>query len=96
MYFERFPKGQYIIPGTKNYKLVCDLWRRIKIRDKIIFTRTLTIEIYKGVLVSCLAKKQVTSTFVNMYAGRPIANIDKTLAVYNVSLLRKAPRSNKI
>ena len=35
MYFERFPKGQYIIPGTKNYKLVCDLWRRIKIRDKI-------------------------------------------------------------
>ena len=35
MYFERFPKGQYIIPGTKNYKLVSDLWRRIKIRDKI-------------------------------------------------------------
>ncbi len=35
MYFARFPKGQYIIPGTKEYKLVCDLWRRIKIRDKI-------------------------------------------------------------
>ncbi len=35
MYFERFPKGQYIVPGTKNYKLVTDLWRRIKIRDKI-------------------------------------------------------------
>ena len=35
MYFDRFPKGQYIIPGTKEYKLVCDLWRRIKIRDKI-------------------------------------------------------------
>ena len=35
MYFDRFPKGQYIIPGTKNYKLVTDLWRRIKIRDKI-------------------------------------------------------------
>ena len=35
MYFTRFPKGQYIIPGTKEYKLVSDLWRRIKIRDKI-------------------------------------------------------------
>jgi len=35
MYFTRFPKGQYIIPGTKEYKLVTDLWRRIKIRDKI-------------------------------------------------------------
>ena len=36
MYFTRFPKGQYIIPGTKDYKLVSDLWRRVKIRDKII------------------------------------------------------------
>ena len=35
MYFNRFPKGQYIQPGTKNYKLVTDLFRRIKIRDKI-------------------------------------------------------------
>ena len=35
MYFTRFPQGQYIIPGTKEYKLVSDLWRRIKIRDKI-------------------------------------------------------------
>tara|TARA_B100000029_G_scaffold350148_1_gene342561 strand:- start:1716 stop:2240 length:525 start_codon:yes stop_codon:yes gene_type:complete len=35
MYFDRFPKGQYIQPGTKNYKLVTDLFRRIKIRDKI-------------------------------------------------------------
>ena len=35
MYFDRFPKGQYIVPGTTNYKLVTDLWRRIKIRDKI-------------------------------------------------------------
>ena len=35
MYFTRFPKGQYIIPGTKDYKLVSDLWRRVKIRDKI-------------------------------------------------------------
>ena len=35
MYFTRFPKGQYIIPGTKEYKLVSDLWRRVKIRDKI-------------------------------------------------------------
>jgi len=35
MYFERFPRGQYIQPGTKNYKLVSDLFRRVKIRDKI-------------------------------------------------------------
>ena len=35
MYFERFPKGQYIQPGTDNYKLVSDLFRRVKIRDKV-------------------------------------------------------------
>ena len=35
MYFERFPTGQYIQPGTETYKLVSDLFRRIKIRDKV-------------------------------------------------------------
>jgi hypothetical protein len=35
MYFERFPTGQYIQPGTQTYKLVSDLFRRIKIRDKV-------------------------------------------------------------
>ena len=35
MYFERFPKGEYIQPGTTKYKLVSDLFRRVKIRDKI-------------------------------------------------------------
>ena len=35
MYFDRFPKGNYILPGTKTYKLVSDLFRRVKIRDKI-------------------------------------------------------------
>ena len=35
MYFERFPRGNYIQPGTKTYKQVVDLFRRIKIRDKI-------------------------------------------------------------
>jgi hypothetical protein len=35
MYFERFPKGQYIQPGTENFKLVSDLFRRVKIRDKV-------------------------------------------------------------
>ena len=35
MYFERFPKGQYIQPGTQTFKLVSDLFRRIKIRDKV-------------------------------------------------------------
>ena len=35
MYFERFPTGQYIQPGTEIYKLVSDLFRRIKIRDKV-------------------------------------------------------------
>lgn len=34
-YFEQFPKGKYDILGNKNYKLVTDLFRRIKIRDKI-------------------------------------------------------------
>ena len=36
------------------------------INDKIIFTITLTIEANRGVLVSSLAKKQVTNTFINM------------------------------
>ena len=35
MYFDRFPKGNYILPGTKTSKLVSDLFRRVKIRDKI-------------------------------------------------------------
>ena len=35
MYFERFPKGDYILPGTTTYKQVVDLFRRIKIKDKI-------------------------------------------------------------
>ena len=35
MYFDRFPKGNYILPGTQTYKLVSDLFRRVKIRDKI-------------------------------------------------------------
>ena len=38
----------------------------ISISDKIIFTKTLKIEIYSGVLVSSLAKKQVTNTFINI------------------------------
>ena len=35
MYFDRFPNGNYILPGTKTFKLVSDLFRRVKIRDKI-------------------------------------------------------------
>ena len=41
--------------------------------DKIIFDITLIIEIYKGVLVSSLAKKQTIKTLINTYAGRPSA-----------------------
>jgi len=46
MYFDRFPKGQYIVPGTKNYKLVSDLFRRIKIKDKIINEASLYTEYF--------------------------------------------------
>ena len=35
MYFERFPQGQYIQPGTDTYKQVSDLFRRVKIKDKV-------------------------------------------------------------
>ena len=35
MYFDRFPRGSYILPGTTTYKQVVDLFRRIKIKDKI-------------------------------------------------------------
>ena len=35
MYFERFPKSEYILPGTKTFKQVSDLFRRVKIKDKI-------------------------------------------------------------
>jgi len=34
-YFDRFPTGQYDIAGNKNYKLVTDLFKRIKVRSKI-------------------------------------------------------------
>ena len=34
-YFEQFSKGKYDIKGDKNFKFVTDLFRRIKIRDKI-------------------------------------------------------------
>lgn len=34
-YFDRFPKGQYDIAGDKNYKLVTDIFKRIKVRSKI-------------------------------------------------------------
>ena len=34
-YFDRFPTGQYDIAGDKNYKLVSDLFKRIKVRSKI-------------------------------------------------------------
>ena len=37
----------------------------INMRDKIIFIMTLTMEIYKGVLVSSLAKKHTIKTLIN-------------------------------
>ena len=42
---------------------------------------TLVKEIYKGVLVSSLAKKHVTKTLIKIYAGKPSEKNDKTLAV---------------
>jgi len=36
MYFSKFPKIAYDIDKTKNYKVVADIFRRIKIRDKIL------------------------------------------------------------
>ena len=39
----------------------------IKINDKITLQITLTIEIYRGVFVSSLAKKHTTNTFINIY-----------------------------
>ena len=53
----------------------------INISDKIIFVITLTMETYKGVLVSSLAKKQTTKTLINTYAGRPSAKKARTLEV---------------
>tara|TARA_B100001057_G_scaffold499993_1_gene612867 strand:+ start:3122 stop:3649 length:528 start_codon:yes stop_codon:yes gene_type:complete len=34
-YFDRFPTGRYDIAGDKNYKLVTDIFKRIKVRSKI-------------------------------------------------------------
>ena len=34
-YFETFPKFLYDIDNTKNYKLVADIFRRIKIRESL-------------------------------------------------------------
>ena len=35
LYFEQFPKLAYDISGNKNFKLVTDIFRRIKIRSSI-------------------------------------------------------------
>jgi len=35
LFFEQFPKITYDIAGNKNYKLVTDIFRRIKIRSNI-------------------------------------------------------------
>ena len=34
-YFETFPKLLYDIDNTKNYKLVTDIFRRIKVREQL-------------------------------------------------------------
>ena len=34
-YFSKFPKGVYDIAGNKQYKLVTDIMRRVKVRAKI-------------------------------------------------------------
>ena len=35
-FFSMFPQGNYDINGTKNYKLVTDLFRRVKVRSKVL------------------------------------------------------------
>ena len=35
LFFEQFPKLAYDISGNKNFKLVTDIFRRIKIRSNI-------------------------------------------------------------
>ena len=35
-YFSKFPKGVYDIAGNKQYKLVTDIMRRVKVRAKIL------------------------------------------------------------
>ena len=36
MYFSHFQKGYYDLKGDNNYKLLTDLFTRVKIRDKSI------------------------------------------------------------
>ena len=35
-YFSKFPKGVYYIAGNKQFKLVTDIMRRVKVRAKIL------------------------------------------------------------
>ena len=35
-YFSKFPKGVYDIAGNKQFKLVTDIMRRIKVRAKVL------------------------------------------------------------
>ena len=35
-FFAMFPQGNYDLPNTKNYKLVTDLFRRVKVRTKVL------------------------------------------------------------
>ena len=36
MYFTKFPTGNYDIKGDGNQKVVTDLFRRIKVRSKVV------------------------------------------------------------
>ena len=68
----------------------------INIRDRIILVMTLKIEIYKGVFVFSLAKKQIIKTLINTYKLEDqVQNIDKYIRSIKSVFLSKGTSFKK-
>ena len=88
-YFETFPKILYDINNTKNYKLVTDIFRRIKIRESLVDNAVLysTYDVPSGETPETTAYKHfgstdyfwvilITNNITDRYYGWPLSDQD--------------------
>ena len=88
-YFSKFPKGVYDIAGNKQYKLVTDIMRRIKVRSKILDEASLydTYDVPSGERPEMTAFKHfgdtelhwvilLTNNITDAYYGWPLSDQD--------------------
>jgi hypothetical protein len=89
MYFTKFPTGNYDIKGDGNQKVVTDLFRRIKVRSKVVNEASLydTYDIPNGENPEDTAFKHfgdpelhwvilLTNNITDRYYGWPLTNQD--------------------